>query len=144
MCPFLLHVGLALDLDFHTWIYQPFYLNERRDREVVAEIRDAARVDLRSLRNVGHKHLHLDDVLSAGTGRLQAFVHDGDGDIELIDDIGGDATVLRLADDAGDPNVGPGTRHVAVVTDRRSDVRNDDPLNWRHGSPGVELSRRAN
>ena len=78
------------------------------------------------------------------TGRLQAFVHDGDGDIELIDDIGGDATVLRLADDAGNPNVGPGTRHVAVVTDRRSDVRNDDPLNWRHGSPGVELSRRAN
>jgi hypothetical protein len=51
---------------------------------------------------------------------------------------------LRLADDAGDPNVGPGTRHVAVMADRRSDVRNNDPLNCRHGSPGIELSRRAN
>ena len=82
----------------------------------------------RVLRNVGHKHLLLDDVLSARAGRLQALVHDGDGDIELIDDIGGDATALRLADDAGDPNVGPGTRHVAVMADRRSDVRNDDAL----------------
>ena len=58
------------------------------------------------------KHLHLDDVLSAGTGCLQAFVHDGDGDIELIDDIGWDATVSRRPTTAGDPNVGPGTRHV--------------------------------
>ena len=32
MCPFLLHVGLALDLDLHARIYQPFHLNERRDR----------------------------------------------------------------------------------------------------------------
>ena len=32
ICPFLLHVGLALDLDLHTRIYQPFHLNERRDR----------------------------------------------------------------------------------------------------------------
>ena len=31
-CPLLLHVGLALDLDLHTRIYQPFHLNERRDR----------------------------------------------------------------------------------------------------------------
>jgi hypothetical protein len=44
-------------------------------------------------------------VLGVGTGRLQALVHDGDGDIELIDDIGRDATVLRLVDDAGNPNV---------------------------------------
>src|SRR5262249_4485645 len=32
MCPSLLHVGLALDLDLHARIYQPFHLNERRDR----------------------------------------------------------------------------------------------------------------
>jgi hypothetical protein len=32
MCPFLLHVGLALDLDLHARIYQPFHLNERGDR----------------------------------------------------------------------------------------------------------------
>jgi hypothetical protein len=41
-----------------------------------------------------------------------AYAH-SDGDVELIDDIGGDATVWRLADDAGDPNVVAGTRHTA-------------------------------
>ena len=46
---FLLHVGLALDLDFHARIDQSLHFDQRRDREVVAEIRDAARLILVAL-----------------------------------------------------------------------------------------------
>ena len=82
-------------------------------------------------------------MLGTGTSCLQALVHCGDGNIELGDDVSGNAAVVRLADDTGDPDVGPRAGNVAVVTDRRRNVRHDDALNPWHGSPGVNLVKRA-
>ena len=117
--------GLALDLDLHAWIDQPPHLHQRRGRQVVAEVRDAARIDLRPLRDVGHEHLNLDDVLGSGAGRLQALVHCGDGNVEMGDDIGGNAAVVRLTDDASDRNVGARASDVAVVANGCWDIGND-------------------
>jgi DNA helicase-2/ATP-dependent DNA helicase PcrA len=72
--PFLVNVGLALDLDLHSRIDQSLHLDERGGRQIFAEIRYAARVDFRSFRDVGHENLHLDDMLGPGASRLQALV----------------------------------------------------------------------
>ena len=99
---------------------------------MVAEIRDSARVDFGPFRNVGHEDLHLDDVFRSGAGRPEAFVHRPDGDIELGDNVGRDAPVLRLPYDTSDPDVGAGTSDVAIVADWRSEIRNDDALDAGH------------
>src|SRR4051794_38687110 len=113
----LFDIGLALDLDLHLRIDQTLDFDQCGDRQVVAEIGDAARVDFRPFGNVGHEDLDLDYVLRPGAGRLQALVHDSDGVVELSDDVGGDAAVLRLADDAGDPDVRTGAGDVAIMAD---------------------------
>src|SRR5215203_2319025 len=112
---FLIQVGLALDLDLHSGIDQPFHLDQRGGRQMVAEIRDSARVDFGPFRNVGHEDLHLDDVFRSGAGRPEAFVHRPDSYIELGDNVGRDAPVLRLPYDTSDPDVGAGTSDVAIV-----------------------------
>src|ERR1700752_103018 len=129
------HIRLALDLDLHARIDQPLHLDQRGDREIVAEIGDAARVDPRPLGDVGHEHLHLHDVLDPRARRLEAPVHHGDGAVELVDDVGRDAAVFRLADDARDPDVRTRAGDVAIVADRRTDIGNDDALDDRHGFP---------
>jgi hypothetical protein len=113
--PVLVDVGLALDLDLHPRIHQSLHLDERGGRQILAEIRYAARVDLRPFRDVGHENLHLDDMLWPGAGRLQALVHHRDGDVELGNNVGRDAAVLRLANDAGDPDEGTCAGDVAII-----------------------------
>ena len=105
LCENLPDIGLALDLNLHARVYQPLHFDESRGRPIVAEIRDTARIDLRSLGYVGHKHLNLNDVLSAGTGRFQALVHYRDRDVELGDDICRDAAVWGLTNNARNPDV---------------------------------------
>ena len=115
--PFLVNVGLALDLDHHSRINQSLHLDERGGRQIFAEVSYAARIDLRPFRDVGHENLHLDDMLGTGASRLQALVHHGDGDVELGNNVGRYAAVLRLANDASDPNVGACAGDVAIVAD---------------------------
>ena len=62
--------------------------------------------------------------------RLQTLVHHGDGDVELGNNVGRYAAVLRLANDASDPDVGACAGDVAIVADRRWDVGNDDALDF--------------
>ena len=118
----------------------PFTSTSVEAGQVVAEVRDAARIDLRSLRDVGHEHLNLDDVLGSGAGRLQALVHCDDGNVELGDDIGGNAAVVRLTDDASDPNVGACASDVAVVANGCWDIGNDDLLNLWYDRLASNLS----
>jgi len=66
--PVLINVRLALDLNLHAGIHQPFHLDERGGRAIVAEVGDAARVDFRTLGNVGHENLHFDDMLRSSAG----------------------------------------------------------------------------
>ena len=125
-------VGLALDLDLHSRIHQSLHLDERGGRQIFAEIRYAAWVDFRSLRNVGHENLHLDDMLGPGASRLQALVHHRDGDIELGNNVGRDAAVLRLANGASDPDVGACAGDVAIMADWPWNAGNDDALDFWH------------
>ena len=92
----LLDIRLALDLDLHARIDQSLHLDQRGGRQIVAEIRDAARIDFRPFGDVGHENLHLDDMLGPGAGRLQALVDHLDGDVELGDDVGRDAAVRAM------------------------------------------------
>src|SRR4051794_22268929 len=96
-------IRLALDLDLQPRIDEALDLDQRRGRQMLAEIGDAARVDLRALGDIGHEHLYLDDVLGSCAGRFQAFVDHLDGDVELRYHVRRDAAVPRLADRAGDP-----------------------------------------
>ena len=113
--PFLVDVGLALDLDLHSRIDQSLHLDQSGGRQIFAEIRYAARVDFRPFGDVGHENLHLDDMLRASAGCLQALVHHRDGDVELGNNVGRDAAVLRLANDAGDPDEGTCAGEVAII-----------------------------
>src|SRR3954453_3480131 len=83
-------------------------------------------------RSVMSENLHLDDMLWPGAGRLQALVHHGDGDAELRNNVGRYAAVLRLANDASDPDVGACAGHVAKVADWLGEVGNDDALDFLH------------
>ena len=143
--PSLVNVSLALDLDLHSRIDQSLHLDERGGRQIFAEIRYAARVDFRSFRDVGHENLHLDDMLGPGARRLQALVHYGDGDVELGNNVGRDAAVLRLATDASDPDVGTCAGHVTIVADWLRDVWNDDALDFWHVwlANGIDAQRLA-
>src|SRR3954447_433240 len=128
----LFHIGLALDLDLHSRIDQSLDLDQRRGRQVFAEIFDAARIDFRPLGDVGHENLHLDDMLRARAGRLQALVDHGNRDVELRDDVGWNAAVQRLADRAGDPDMRAGAGDVAIMADRPRQAGNDDALDVCH------------
>src|SRR4051812_39971083 len=57
------HIRLALDLDPHARIDQPLHLDRRGGGKIVAEIRDAARVDLRPLRGNYFLRFFLPDFL---------------------------------------------------------------------------------
>ena len=57
--PVLVDVGLALDLDLHPRIHQSLHLDERGGRQIFAEIRYAARVDLAAVGPVGLRILSL-------------------------------------------------------------------------------------
>ena len=71
-------------------------------------------------------------MLRPGTGCLQALVHHSDGDVELSNHVGRDAAVLRLANDASDPDVRASTGDVAIMADWPWDIGNDDALDFWH------------
>src|SRR4051812_20325165 len=100
---------------------------------MLPKIFNAAWVDLWAFGDVGHEDLHLDDVLGPGAGGFQGLVHRGNRVVELRDHVVRDAAIRRLADDAGDPNMGTGAGDVAVVADRPRQAWDDDALDVCHG-----------
>src|SRR5689334_19954143 len=110
--------GLRLDLHLQRRQDQSGNLDQCRSRAVFAKVSLPDRIDLLPIGDVGQVDGDLDDVLRAGSNRLQAGVHVGNGKLELLDDIAWDAAVRSDSDGSGYPDQIACFGYMAIVADR--------------------------